>query len=488
MSYEMVMRELELEKELHRRSAAERFPVFLDFTMPSYRRQWFHTIIARKCQQLFEGTLGTDRLMLFVPPQHGKSEIVSRKFPAWVLGRNPLMKIVGCSYSADLAQQFSRSVQHTIDSQEYASVFPNTYLNNSNVKSDSRKGWLRNVDLFETVGFGGFYKAVGVGGSLTGTPVDLGIIDDPIKGALEASSPTYRERVWNWYTDVFFTRLHNKSKQILIQTRWHEDDLAGRLLDREGDRWEVVRIPAIREDFDDADDPRELGEALWEEEHSLESLRDAEARSPRTFAALYQQRPVVQGGNIVKRDWFGHITPREFAARRRLEPIVFFLDTAYTDKTENDPTGILATCKVGETLYITHGRKVLMKFPDLLRFIPPYVREQGYTMSSSIRIEPKANGQSVIDQLKDVTRLNVTRTPSPTESKETRLNAASPSVECGRVVLVDGDWTEGFLDEVCGFPAKPHDEYVDLLCYAVDYFLNSPFKPIDKARIASAIY
>lgn len=430
----------------------------------------------------------TNKLMIFVPPQHGKSEIVSRKLPAWALGVNPLYKIVGASYSADLAQQFCRSIQRNIDSDEYRRVFPRTYLNSQNVAADVRRGYLRNSDIFETVGYGGFYKAVGVCGGLTGTPVDIGIIDDPIKDAIEASSPTYRERIWNWYTDVFLTRLHNDSKVVLIQTRWHEDDLAGRLLEREGDKWEVVRIPAIREDLDNADDPREIGEALWESKHSLAALREAEARSPRTFAALYQQRPSVQGGNIVKRDWFKHITPREFNNLHRDEPIVFFLDTAYTDKSDNDPSGIIATCKIGETLYITHGRKVLMKFPDLLRFIPQYAREHGYSMRSSIRIEPKANGISVIDQLKDVTRLNVTRTPTPSESKETRLNVASPSVECGRVVLVDGEWTEEFMSEVCGFPAKPHDEYVDVLCYAIDFHLNHPFKPIDKAKLYGAIY
>ena len=482
------IRLLELRRELFRREAARSFPVFLDYMQPSYRRQWFHTLIARKCQDLIEGKLWTNKLMIFVPPQHGKSEIVSRKLPAWALGINPKFKIVGASYSADLAQQFSRTIQRNIDSAEYGEVFPKTYLNGQHTKTDSTRGYLRNVDVFETVGYGGFYKAVGVCGGLTGTPVDIGIIDDPVKDALEANSPTYRDRVWSWYTDVFLTRLHNDSKTILIQTRWHVDDLSGRLLDREGGKWEVVRIPAIREDFDDVNDPRQLGEALWEEEHSLESLREAEGRSPRTFAALYQQRPCIQGGNIVKRDWFGHVTEREFGNIHATEPIVFFMDTAYTDKQENDPTGIIATCKVGGTLYVTHARKVLMKFPDLIRFLPTYAREHGYTMKSSIRIEPKANGISVIDQLKEVTQLNIAETPSPADSKETRLNAASPSIECGRVVLVEGEWTEDFMDEVCGFPAKPHDEYVDTLVYAIDYHLNNPYKPIDKERLYSVIY
>ena len=398
----------------------------------------------------------------FVPTHN--SEIVSRKFPAWALGRNPNTRLVGCSYSADLAQQFSRSIQRTIDDDCYKEVFPETQLNGG-----KQSGFIRNVDLFEVVGYGGFYKAVGVGGSLTGTPVDIGIIDDPVKDALEANSETYRNRVWEWYTDVFLTRLHNNSKQILIQTRWHADDLAGRLLDREGDTWTVVSIPAIREDKLMADDPREVGEALWEERHSLVRLREIEKRSPRTFAALYQQRPTIEGGNIVKSDWFRRVTQYDFDHIHGNEPMVFFIDTAYTDKSDNDPTGIIATCKIGNDIYVAHGEKVLMRFPDLLRFLPTYVKEHGYTQASSVRIEPKANGLSVIDQLRATTGLNVVATPSPHDSKETRLNAASPTIESGRVVLVDGAWTEQFIDEVCGFPSKPHDEYVDVLCYAIDY-------------------
>ncbi len=488
MDYQVSMRLLELERELHRRDAIERFPVFLDYTSPAYQRQWFHTLIAQKCQELLQGVLPTSKLMIFVPPQHGKSEIVSRKFPAWALGQNPLLKIVGTSYSADLAQQFSRAIQRTIDSSEYREVFPNTFLNNQRVKLDTQRGWLRNVDMFETVGYGGFYKAVGVGGSLTGTPADLGIIDDPIKDALEANSETYRNRVWDWYTDVFLTRMHNNSKQILIQTRWHTDDLAGRLLEREGDGWTVVNISAIREDNKMTEDPRQLGEALWEERHSRERLLEIEQRSPRTFAALYQQRPTLIGGNIIKQEWFKHITLSEFNRLHHDEPIVFFIDTAYTDKADNDPTGIIATCKIGNDMYITHGEKVLMRFPELLRFLPRYVQQHGYTNRSTIRIEPKANGISVIDQMKETTGLNVTQTPSPKDSKETRLNAASPTIECGRVILVDGAWNEAFTEEVCGFPSKPHDEYVDVLCYAIDYHISNPYKPINRTRLARQVY
>lgn len=485
-SFEILRRKVEIRRRLLEMDAPRLFRQFLPYINRGYERQWYHGLIADRCQALIEGRIRN--LMIFVPPQHGKSEILSRNFPAWALGRNPDLKIVGCSYSSDLARQFSRSIQRIMDSSEYQRIFPGTRLSGGSGGGLTR-GFLRNVDMFEIVGRRGFYKAQGVGGSLTGTPVDISIIDDPVKDALEAYSVTYRERVWEWYTSVLLTRLHNESRQLFIMTRWHEDDLAGRILAREGDKWEVVSIPAIRERPDDGNDwdPRGVGEALWPQRHSLERLLEAQRRSPRVFTALYQQHPTAEGGNIIKRGWFRSVSEAEFRSRRRGEPIVFFLDTAYTNKTANDPSGVIATCCIGGTLYIVHARKMLMKFPELIRFIPSYVGEHGYTSRSSIRIEPKANGLSVIDQLRETTGLNVTSTPSPTEAKETRLNAASPVVEGGRVVLVEGVWNEEFVEEVCGFPVKPHDEYVDLLCYGVDYHLGGSFRGIDLERLARLV-
>lgn len=468
LTEEQERRKLELERMLLRMDAPHDFRKFIPYINSNYTGQWFHKYIADCCQQLFEGVI--QNLMVFMPPQHGKSEIISRNFPAWALGRNPDLKIVGTSYSANLAEQFSRSIQRIMDSKEYHDIFPDTFLNGSNVRTDTR-GYLRNVDIFETVGHKGFYKAVGVGGSLTGTPVDIAIIDDPVKDAMEAYSVTYRERVWDWYTSVLLTRLHNQSRQLFIMTRWHDDDLAGRILKKEPERWTVLRIPAIRETVNDGNafDVRAEGEALWPERHSLARLEDVRRRSPRFFSALYQQRPTIEGGNIIKEQWFKHISLYDFKRKRREVPIIFFVDTAYTEKTANDPTGVIGTCCIGNDIYVACARKVSMKFPDLCRFLPVYVRDNGYGRGSTVRIEPKANGLSVIDQLRETTGLNVTSTTSPKDGKETRLNAASPYVESGRVWLVDGDWNEAFMDEVCGFPAKPHDEYVDLLCYAIDY-------------------
>ncbi len=463
----LLRRMLELKQQQLNMLAKDDFARYLNAIMPTYDRQWFHTFIANKCQELFEGKF--KKMMLFVPPQHGKSEIVSRKFPSWVLGKDPTTKIAGASYSADLAGGFSRSVQLTLDSQEFENIFGEKVI-----PSRGGGGLIRNVDYFDTLK-GGFYKAVGVTGGLTGTPVDLAIIDDPVKDKIEAYSETYRQRVWDWYTDVLLTRLHNNSKILLIMTRWHDDDLAGRILKAETG-WEVIYLPAIKEDNTNTEDHREIGDALWPGKHSLERLREMEVRSPRTFAALYQQHPSIEGGNIWNKDWFRTITMAQFLGIKTKEiPIHFFIDTAYDEKkkkSDNDPSGILAACRINNTMYITDAISVYKKFPDLIRFLPAYVKSHGYTNSSTVRIEPKANGVSVVHQLDDETDLNVTQTPSPTDSKEVRAHANSAKIECGRVCLVEGSWNEPYLHQVTQFPAVAHDEYVDITNYAIDYLIN----------------
>ena len=226
--------------------------------------------------------------MVFMPPQHGKSQLTTRMFPAYALGRNPNAKMVVASYNATLASRFNRDIQRIIDEKKYHEVFSETVLNESNVVTVS-DSFLRNSEVFEIVGHSGFLKTVGRGGALTGTPIDIGIIDDPIKDRAEAMSMTIRESLWSWYEDVFETRLHNDSQQLLIQTRWHEEDLAGKLLARDND-WEVIVFEAIKEN-DYPYDNRALGEALWPEKHSLERIEKVRENSPLTFNSLYQQSP-----------------------------------------------------------------------------------------------------------------------------------------------------------------------------------------------------
>lgn len=464
------------------------FSSFLLYINPKYSMIWFHEMIADHCQKLLEGEI--KNLMVFVPPQHGKSEIISRNFPAWALGRDPDLKIASCSYAADLSEQFSRSVQRTIESPEYQEVFPDTYISSSPKAKNDPRTYIKNVDLFEIVGHKGFYKAVGVGGALTGTPVDIAIIDDPVKDAAEANSAIYRQRVWDWYNTVLATRLHNNSRQLFIMTRWHEDDLAGRILKTEAQDWTVLSIPAICETENDGGlSERHVGEALWEARHSIQKLNKQKKRSPREFSALYQQHPVIEGGNIVKRDWFQRISLAEFKALRYNEPMHFYLDTAYGKKkpTENDPSGILSACRIGNYIYIYNAKKVWKEMPDLLRFLPEYMSAHEGSNESKLHVEPKANGESVVQMLKAISTLNVKETPIPTDSKETRFRVVSPRIECGRVFIVDGDWVEDFLDEVCGFPAMEHDEFVDILGYAVNDLYEEDddfdYENIDKAML-----
>ncbi len=452
-----------------KRDAPRRFASYLGYINPKYQAEWFHILIAEYCQKLYEGEI--KNLMVFVPPQHGKSEIISRNFPSWAFGNSPELKIAGCSYSGDLANGFSLNIQRTIESAEYQSIFPHTQINGMN-GSKYVRGYKRNEDYFDIIGTRGFYKAVGVGKGLTGTPVDIAIIDDPVKDALEALSPVFRERVWNWYNTVLTTRLHNDSRQLFIMTRWHEDDLAGRILKTEPEDWTVLVIPAICEIENDGGlSHRHVGDALWPERHSLAKLLKQQQRAPREFSALYQQHPTIEGGNIVKRDWFRKISMAEFLALRYNEPMHFYLDTAYNKKKvgkDNDPSGILAACRIQNNIYLYDAQSVYKEMPDLLRFLPDYISAHKGNNESKLNIEPKANGVSVVQMLREISTLNVKETPTPTEDKEVRLRVVSPRIECGRVFIVEGSWNEEFLNQVCAFPATSHDEFVDVLGYAIN--------------------
>lgn len=294
MNYESLLK-FSARAELSRRNLRD----FVEYTKRDYVFSWHHIAICEKLDQFAKGKI--KKLMLFVPPQHGKSELATRRFPAFALGLNPNLKIAICSYSATIASNFNRDIQRIVDDPIYSEVFPKTSLNENSAVNPSKNTYLRNSETFEIVGHTGFVKTVGVGGSLTGTPVDIGIIDDPFKDRQEAMSSTIREKVWSWFTDVFETRLHNNSQQLVIMTRWDEDDLAGKILKRDSD-WEVIRFPAIKK-RDSPDDPRQIGEVLWPEKHSLERIQKIEDTSPVTFNSLYQQEPKAPKDLLVFPEW-----------------------------------------------------------------------------------------------------------------------------------------------------------------------------------------
>lgn len=281
---------------------------FIDFTrrmFPSFRATPFHNKYYALLEAFAAGRIR--RLMITIPPQHGKSLGSSVALPAWLLGGNPNLHIAIASYSASLAQKFNKRVQRLIDSPAYNAIFPDT-----TIKPSGRTGsYQRTADLTEIVGHTGDLVAVGREGSLTGNPVDIFIIDDLYKDAMEANSPTVRDNCWDWYTSVVRTREHNNSQELIVFTRWHKEDLIGRIKQKERvvelkewsqidtiapNEWLHLNLEALKTTPATELDPRKVGEALWEERHSATLLREKQRLDTLQFEAMYQGRPSDAAG------------------------------------------------------------------------------------------------------------------------------------------------------------------------------------------------
>lgn len=254
--------------------------------------------------------------MLFMPPQNGKTEIVSRRGPAWVLGRNPDAKFVSCSYAADYASGINRDVQRIIDTPEYRELFPETRLNTRNIRTTSQGAYVRNDDLFEVVGHVGRYFCAGRGGGISGNPMTHGNIDDILKGREEADSPTIRKKTWGWFSGEFFARQGKNAKLLITATRWHEEDLPGMLIklakeDPSAPQWTVISFPAMAIDPIASYDPRLPGDALWPDRYPLSHLKQVRTLSEFDWNALYQQNPHNDAYAIFKTDKMSLVDPSE---------------------------------------------------------------------------------------------------------------------------------------------------------------------------------
>lgn len=275
--------------ELVKRDSSKRYKTFVQHIKPDYDMRWFHGYICEKLQEFSDGKI--KKLMILMPPQHGKSELATRLFAPYLLGKNPDLKIAIASYADSIASGFNRAIQLNMDNEKYANVFPDTKLNNSRIFNTNNINFTRTEHKFEIIHKKGFVKTVGRGGSLTSESVDIGIIDDLYKDREEAKSLRVSEVAWNWYIDVFLTRMHNDSQQLIMNTRWDENDICGRLLDEQKGQWVVVKFPAIRTADVNDYDPREEGEALWETKHSKEKILEQKKLSQVSFNSLYQQDP-----------------------------------------------------------------------------------------------------------------------------------------------------------------------------------------------------
>jgi len=428
-------------------------------------------------------------LIINIPPGTTKSTITTIMFPAWLWTQDPTLRVITNSYSSDLSIEHAVKSRDIILSDKYKRLFPNIVLRRDKAAKSS----------YENTYTGARYTT-STGGTITGKHAHLIINDDPLNPS-QAVSDAERETA-NEHTKTLTSRKVDKANTptITIMQRLHEMDVTGYILSKEGKKIKHICLPA---ELSEHVKPAELrnnyiGGLLDPVRLSREILDEQKTDlGSRGYAGQYEQCPVASGGNIVRNEWFKYIAPDDFNRLRRKEPIHFFVDTAFKEEEKkrksgearNDPSGIIGTCRIGNDMYITCATSVYKEFPDLIRFIQLYVKSNGYTDGSSIRIEPKANGISVVHQLKESSALNVCEIKSDLikESKETRLTSISPKIECGRVYLVAGAWNDAFVGQVCGFPNKPHDEYVDLLSYAADYYLFDR-KPIDLSRLSKLAY
>jgi len=450
--------------------AREDLLAFTLYTKDNYDVNWHHRHLCDKLNAFTRGDI--KYLMVFMPPRHGKSELVSRRFPAFLHGLYPDAEIMAASYLDSLAGDMTIDVQNIIDSPAYHRVFPRTKIY---PPGTSYTLGTRNSSEHHIIGHRGKYRGQGVGGSFTGKGANFIIIDDPIKGREIADSVAFRERLWNFYKDDLFSRLETnletgRQGQVLItQTRWHEDDLSGRLLelmykDPLSIQWDIINYPAIRISQDDATDQRAIGEPLWPKKYNLQQLGAIRSSlGPRGWSSLYQQSPVPLGGGLFNDQMFEFVDlPGQFDWK------FITADTAYKEKQENDFTVFTAFGVIGDQLFVLDVFREQMKSSDIETRVEPFIRrflDYGYR---GTYIEPKGHG-IYLNQKFAGKGLAI---PGETRIKEFYSDRRFDKVERANNVvphlayrkLKIGNQVahrEELLAELLGFPKWKHDDFVD---------------------------
>lgn len=473
--------------EQEKRKARTDFYTFLKVMSPTeFTWNWHHEYVCKILQEW----ITTDKhpfLMIFMPPQHQKSTMMTEYLPAWAFGQSIDYQALLVMYNSTMAKKYNRKIQRIMGTSKYWDIFPDTKLNDKSVSSSDA---IKNSEEFEIVGGRGFLKAVGVDGGIAGNPAKLAFMDDVIKNVKEAKSETYRNNVFDWYTDELEARLHNDSKVAFTITRRHDDDLAGRLIKRDGTTkdggiWEVVLLPAIREDMDNPNDQRKLGEALFPSLHSIERLLKKKEDEPRTFNGLYQQRPTALGGDMIKGEWFIKKLANELPFN--MDDVIWdmFLDGAWTEKVKNDETAQLYCFfdKEAKLLYIRRVSGFRKRISKAIEYIKIDSRVAGCDYQSLFHIEMKSSGYAFLDFLRE-DGYNCCEIDNDTVKlgKHTRVEAIETYLRSGRVILIeDGNWLDSFITQCESFPNGKHDDKVDVLCYAVhEYFINggNPYSKI----------
>jgi predicted phage terminase large subunit-like protein len=451
----------EYDNALLREEGIEDFMKFVVTMWPGFIHGRHHALMARKFEDIANGKI--KRLIINMPPRHTKSEFASYLLPAWFLGRFPGKKIIQCSNTAELAVGFGRKVRNLVDSEVYAKIFPNVAL-----RSDSKAAgrWSTNAN--------GEYFAIGVGGTVTGKGADLLIIDDPHseqEAALAAGDPSVYDKVFEWYTSGPRQRLQPGGSIVVVMTRWAKRDLTGKIiqgmLDRDGDEWEIIELPAIL--------PSE--KPLWPEFWSYEELDKLRIELPLSkWQAQYQQDPTSEEGALVKREWW---QVWEKDQPPRCEFIIQSWDTAFTkseradysacttwgvfykDENENDPHIILLD-----------ALKERMEFPELKARALEYYQDW---QPDAFIVEAKASGAPLIFELRRMGIPVQQFTPTRGNDKISRVNSVSDLFASGKVWAPRKRWAEEVIEELAAFPNSDHDDLVDSTTQALIRFRRGGF-------------
>ena len=437
---------------------------FAIVTDSRYTVNWHHAVLCNYLDKFIRKEI--KRLMVFMPPRHGKSELVSRKLPAFIFGCNPDAEIIATSYSADLAGRMNRDCQRIIASPEYAELFPGTTLAGTSNQIVGRGSYIRNSELFEIVGRRGVYRSAGVGGGITGMGADFAIIDDPLRNREDSASELLRDKVWEWYTSTLYTRLEQNGAILLTMTRWHEDDLAGRLLrlaesDPVADQWTVLNFPAIAEAVRHPDDPRDEGQALWPMKYPLEQLEAIKASiGSYDWGALYQQHPApLEGGLFDRKHWnyWTELPPN-------LTEWVQSWDCAFKATNTSDYVVGQVWARDRANCYLVDQVRKRMTFTQTVEAIREMT--ELYPQTYVKLIEDKANGSAVIDVLNQ--EIMGLIPVEPYGGKEARAQAVSAAVESGNIYLPkNARWLGDFIEECAAFPNGSHDDQVDAMTQAL---------------------
>ena len=421
---------------------------YAKFQMPEYQTPAHIKLLAHKLEEVERGNI--KRLAIFMPPRHGKSQLTSQFFPAWYLGRNPSKFVIATTYAQDLADDFGRSVRNQIQDEDYNRIF-----NDCTLSKDSSS-----VRRFHTTGSGVYY-AVGAGGAITGRGAHLLLIDDPIKGREDADSNAMRSNLIDWYRSTAYSRLMPGGSIILIQTRWHEDDLAGWILrETSHEPWEVVELPAVLDEKTSKILKRPKGQALWPEAYDKKRLEEIKKTAgSREWNSLYMQRPSAEEGNILKRYWWKEWTednPPE------CNYILQSWDTAYTVKSTSDYSavttwGIFENNGIQNAILLS-ARRERWEFPELKS---EAIKLYNEFKPDVVLIEAKASGWSLIQELQ---RAGIPITPfNPKRAdKKTRAHSVTPLFESGRVWYPSSKyWAEDVINQCAQFPSSNYDDLVD---------------------------